>query len=93
MASDQDKLAELKSRLAEIADLGSAGAVLGWDQATYMPPGGAAARGRQNAILSRLAHEKSVDPALGTLLDQLAPFAASLPADAAVEVEGIFEVS
>ena len=82
MASDQDKLAELKSRLAEIADLGSAGAVLGWDQATYMPPGGAAARGRQNAILSRLAHEKSVDPALGTLLDQLEPFAASLPADA-----------
>ena len=65
MPSDQDKLAELKSRLAEIADLGSAGAVLGWDQATYMPSGGAAARARQSATLSRLAHEKSVDPALG----------------------------
>ena len=64
MRSDQDKLAELKSRLAEIADLGSAGAVLGWDQATYMPSGGAVARGRQSATLSRLAHEKSVDPAL-----------------------------
>ncbi len=82
MPSDQDKLAELKSRLAEIADLGSAGAVLGWDQATYMPSGGAVARGRQSATLSRLAHEKSVDPALGKLIDQLEPYAASLPADA-----------
>jgi carboxypeptidase Taq len=82
MPSDQDKLAELRSRLAEIADLGSAGAVLGWDQATYMPSGGAVARARQGATLSRLAHEKSVDPALGNLIDALEPFAASLPADA-----------
>jgi carboxypeptidase Taq len=82
MPSDQDKLAELKSRLAEIADLGSAGSVLGWDQATYMPSGGAAARARQSATLSRLAHEKSVDPALGTLIDALEPHAAALPVDA-----------
>ena len=32
---------------------------------------GAAARGRQKALLSRLAHERSVDPALGHLLDKL----------------------
>jgi carboxypeptidase Taq len=82
MPSDQDKLAELKNRLAEIADVSSAGAVLGWDQATYMPSGGAVARARQSATLSRLAHEKSVDPALGTLIDELEPYAASLPADA-----------
>jgi carboxypeptidase Taq len=82
MPSDQDKLAELKTRLAEIADLGSAGSVLGWDQATYMPSGGAVARARQSAILSRLAHEKSVDPALGALIDALEPYAAALPADA-----------
>ncbi len=35
------QLAELKQRLQEIDDLHRAGAVLGWDQATYMPPGGA----------------------------------------------------
>ena len=81
MPSDKDKLAELKSRLAEIADLGSAGSVLSWDQATYMPPGGATARARQGATLSRLAHEKAVDPALGKLIDSLAPYAASLPYD------------
>ena len=55
------KLAELKRRLLEISDLAGAGAVLGWDQSTYMPIGGAHARARQGATLSRLAHEKSVD--------------------------------
>jgi carboxypeptidase Taq len=75
------KLAELKRRLLEISDLAAAGAVLGWDQSTYMPRGGAHARARQSATLSRLAHEKSVNPALGTLLDELAPYAAGLPYD------------
>ena len=73
------RLAELKRRLLEISDLGSAGAVLGWDQATYMPKGGAAARARQGATLSRLAHEKFIDPAVGKLLDQLASYEAGLP--------------
>ena len=76
------KLAELKRRLAEINDLESAGALLHWDQATYMPSGGAPARGRQSATLSRLAHEKFTDPTLGNLLDDLQPLAASLPYDA-----------
>ena len=76
------RLVELKQRLAEISDLGSAAAVLNWDQATYMPKGGAAARGRQCAMLARIAHEKQTDPALGHLLDQLQPvFAARDPAD------------
>src|SRR5262249_43545440 len=66
-------LAELRHRLLEISDLNHAGAVLSWDQATYMPPGGAAARSRQTAMLSRLAHEKSIDAALGRLLDALEP--------------------
>jgi carboxypeptidase Taq len=78
-ASAEARLAELKRRLLEISDLGAAGSVLGWDQATYMPKGGAAARARQGATLSRLAHEKFTDPALGRLLDQLAPYEASQP--------------
>ena len=79
--SAEAKLAELKRRLLEIGDLSSAGAVLGWDQATYMPKGGAAARARQGATLSRLAHEKFTDPALGRLLDELAAYEAGLPYD------------
>jgi carboxypeptidase Taq len=38
------------------ADLNNAGAVLGWDQETYMPPKGFAARGRQLATLATQAH-------------------------------------
>ncbi len=81
LSSAEAKLAELRRRLAEVSDLNYAGAVLGWDQATYMPPGGAAARARQGATLSRLAHEKLTDPELGRLLDGLAKHAESLPRD------------
>jgi hypothetical protein len=75
------KLAELKRRLLEISDLMAAEALLDWDQSTHMPGGGANARARQSATLSRLAHEKSVDPALSKLLDDLAPHASGLPYD------------
>jgi carboxypeptidase Taq len=66
-----NELEQLKVRVQEINDLGRAASVLGWDQMTYMPPGGAEARGRQQALLGRLAHERAVDPAIGKLLDSL----------------------
>lgn len=71
--------AELKARLAEIGDLGAAASVLNWDEAVYMPAGGAAARGRQKARLAALTHQKAADPALGRLLDKLAASAELLP--------------
>lgn len=77
----QEQLTELKTRLQEVNDLNSAAAVLYWDQATYMPPGGAEARGRQLATLSQLAQEKFTDPAVGRLLDELQPYGAGLPYD------------
>jgi len=80
--SAEDKLAELKARLSEITDLGSAGALLEWDQATYMPSGGAVARARQGALLRKCAHERSIDPALGKLIDELTAYADDLPDDA-----------
>jgi carboxypeptidase Taq len=46
----------LKSRFARIATLSEAGAMLGWDAAALMPPGGAAARGDQLAVLAGVAH-------------------------------------
>jgi len=66
-------VAELKQRLQEVDDLRSAAALLNWDQSTYMPPGGAPARGRHMATLYRLAHERFTDPAVGHLLDALEP--------------------
>ena len=77
----ETKLQEFKTRLIEINDLESAAALLSWDQSTYMPPGGAAARARQMATLGRLAHEKFTDPAIGKLLDDLRPYEESLPYD------------
>lgn len=74
-------LADLKQRLAEIYDLNAAGSVLTWDEATYMPNGGAAARGRQVAILRRLAHERFTDPVLGRLLERLERSSDNLSAD------------
>jgi carboxypeptidase Taq len=79
--SDEDMLKDLKRRLREIADLHAASAVLGWDQQTYMPRGGAAARGRQSATLARLVHEKFVDPAISRLTDALSSFADRLAPD------------
>ncbi len=78
----ENRLAELRQRLLEISDLNAAGAVLGWDQATYMPKGGSASRARQGATLSRLAHERFTDPAMGRLLDDLGGYAGNLPDDA-----------
>jgi carboxypeptidase Taq len=77
----QEKYNELKRRLLEVHDLNSAAAVLSWDQSTYMPPGGGPARGRQLAVLGRLAHQKLTDPALGRLLEELQPYEESLDYD------------
>ena len=79
--SAETKLSELRRRLLEISDLSAAGALLRWDHATYMPKCGATARARQGAILRRLAHERSVAPELGKLLEELKPHVAGLPYD------------
>ncbi|MDW8232802.1 MAG: carboxypeptidase M32 [Roseiflexaceae bacterium] len=76
------QLTELKARLHEIYDLEMAAALLNWDQTTYMPPCGAAARGRQLATLGRIIHEKRIDPAIGRLLEALRSYEESLPPDA-----------
>ncbi|MEW6093966.1 MAG: carboxypeptidase M32 [Chloroflexota bacterium] len=81
MSETETKFAELKTRLAEVSDLNNAAAVLGWDQLTYMPQGGGPARGRQLATLAKVAQEKSIDPKIGKLLDDLHSYEESLPFD------------
>ncbi len=76
-----DKLQALKAHLQEATDLGLVGSLLSWDQATYMPPGGGPARGRQMALIGRLAHERSTAPEIGRLLDELEAWAAAQPYD------------
>lgn len=46
----------LVERFTRIATIGEASAMLGWDAAAVMPPGGGAARGDQLAVLAGLSH-------------------------------------
>jgi carboxypeptidase Taq len=73
--------AELKDRLGTIADLRRAEAVLLWDMTVWMPSGGQASRAAQLATLEGVIHERQVDDRLGELLDELQPYAATLPED------------
>ena len=75
------KFDELLGRLAEINDLARAGAVLGWDQQTMMPPRGAGVRAEQLATLGRVTHEKFTSPEIGRLLDDLEGFEEQHPYD------------
>jgi len=59
----------LKDHLAEVKALSEAVAVLGWDQQTYMPAGGAAGRAAQITALVRVIHEKATSQDLARLLD------------------------
>ncbi|SFS41950.1 carboxypeptidase M32 [Marininema halotolerans] len=77
----QDKLNELKRHLSEAYDLWNIGALLNWDQSTFMPKNGAAARGRQLGLMGKITHEKRTDPKIGRLLDELSSYEKSLPAD------------
>ncbi|MEN8241072.1 MAG: carboxypeptidase M32 [Chloroflexota bacterium] len=77
----EKQLEQLKAKLLEVSDLGAIGSLLNWDQSTYMPPGGAPARGRQMSMLAQQAQEKAIDPEIGKLLDQLDPWAAEQPYD------------
>ncbi len=77
----ETQLAELKQHMAEVVDLGNIGALLGWDQSTYMPQGGGEARGRQIAMMSRMAQQKLTDDRVGVLLDELKSAETDLPYD------------
>lgn len=77
----EQKLTELKKTLLEINDINSAMAVLSWDQSTYMPSGGAPARGRQMSTLGRIAHEKFTSDKVGHLLADLKPLQEELGAE------------
>jgi len=81
MAKPEKKLQELKTRLLEVGDLNNINALLNWDQQTYMPPGGAEARGRQSALMAQMAQEKFIDKKIGKLLDDLRPYEESLAYD------------
>ena len=66
------QLSRLKTRMAEVSDLKAAAALLSWDQQTYMPSGGAAARAEQIATLEKLAHGRFISEEVGAWLEDAA---------------------
>jgi len=76
-----DQTARTRNRLTEINDLDSANALLSWDQQVNMPPGGAAARGRQTGDAGPALARKVHRCGDRKLLDDLRAYEASLPYD------------
>lgn len=79
-SSDQ-AYAELVDYLRQTATLESCASVLGWDEQTYMPPGGAEHRANQLALLAGMCHERATAPRMGELLDASAGASAAADPD------------
>src|SRR5437667_12271947 len=62
---------DLLRRVKEARLLESCGAVLGWDERTYMPHQGSSHRAEQMALLARMTHEMATAPEIGELLSEL----------------------
>lgn len=71
MSRTDDLYAELTRLLRETAVLGSCSSVLGWEEQTYMPEGGAQFRSEQLGMLAGMTHERATSPRIGELLGEL----------------------
>jgi carboxypeptidase Taq len=87
MSRADDAYAELIRRAKDYNLLASCGALLGWDERTYMPHEGSAHRAEQMALVARLTHEMATAPRLGELLAEVE--GGALDEDAAVNVREI----
>jgi carboxypeptidase Taq len=63
------QLGELKTRLAELADLDNIGHLLEWDHNTMMPPKGAQSRSEALATLGRVSHDLLISDETARLLE------------------------
>ncbi len=80
---------ELLARLRRIHAIDSVSGLLGWDEQVNLPPGAAALRGEQHAVLADLSHAECCAPRLGELIGILEAGSAGLEPDAAVVVRQI----
>lgn len=66
-----DSMEKLRSLDREARVLAHIGAVLSWDQETYMPDGALEERSEQMAWIEAAAHDKASAPEIGRLLEEL----------------------
>ncbi len=88
---DRNAYDELIRRFKEARLLDSVGALVGWDQHTYMPPAGAGHRAEQMGFLAKLGHQMLTDPKVGEVLAAVegSPLVKNADADEAVNVREI----
>jgi len=67
-----EKYQKLLDHLSDIHNIDMTASFLGYDQETYMPPGGTAARASQLATLSRISHQMMTSDKTARLLEDAA---------------------
>ena len=72
MSKHPEHYIALSDLARKASHLRSVAALLGWDQETYMPAGGANARAEQVALMAGLQHEMLTDKKLGDLIESCA---------------------
>ncbi len=83
---NQNDLKLFYDRLSELYRLGCIGALLGWDQQTYMPTQAAQARATQLEYIATTSHARATDTAFLKAVDELAANLESLSPDDLVNV-------
>lgn len=69
--SPEEAYTELVATLRETATLRSCSSLLGWDEQTYMPHGGAEHRSEQQSLLAGLVHDRATAPRIHELLSAI----------------------
>ena len=87
MASTQALYDELLDSWRKAVLLGSVQSQLGWDEQTYLPPGGAAHRADQMSLLAGMVHQQLTAPRLGELIS------ATETGDKPAGSNGVFEAN
>lgn len=77
----KERYEQLKELLGELQDLTYAGAVLGWDQQTYMPEGGGDERSAQLSTLAKIGHDMLVSDSTARLLEDAETYVKDLDPD------------
>ena len=82
----ESKYVKLKAHFKNARVIESCSELIGWDERTNMPPGGAYLRSLQNSALSKLHHELVTDSWLSDALLDLSSESAAFPADSDMSV-------
>ncbi|MFP4501485.1 MAG: carboxypeptidase M32 [Candidatus Hydrogenedentota bacterium] len=85
------KLEAFREKIGAYLDVAATCSLLSWDQEVYMPPKGAARRGKQLATLSGIAHNMLTSSELGKLIATLEEQPGLAPDDASMVAEARYE--